>query len=292
MIQSMTGFGRGRAEAEGMQVVVEMRGLNSRFFEAQVRLSPGLQQYESAVRERLQSRLARGKVAVQAELVAPAGAPDGPVLDDALARRYLRELRRLQQIAGLSEAPGWDVWVRLPGLFAGGQAAVEEELLSRLVLAAVDEALDGFAASRAAEGEALARDLRSRLAVIDAALARVAALAEQQSERVRARLRERVAALLQPGQVPEDRLALEVVLIAERSDITEEIVRFRSHNAQFASALDQGGEVGRRLTFLLQEMSREANTINAKTSQTEILELTVGIKEEVEKLREQVQNVA
>ena len=116
-------------------------------------------------------------------------------------------------------------------------------------------------------------------------------LAAGQVERIRQRLRERVETLLEPGQVPEERLAMEVVLIAERSDITEETVRFRSHNVQFLETLDRGGEVGRRLNFLLQEMNREANTINSKAIDAEILQLAVGVKEEVEKLREQVQNL-
>jgi uncharacterized protein (TIGR00255 family) len=105
-------------------------------------------------------------------------------------------------------------------------------------------------------------------------------------------LRERVETLLRPGEVDEDRLAQEVVMLAERSDITEEVVRFHSHNAQFLDTLDQGGEVGRRLNFLLQEMNREVNTISSKSHESEIVHLAVGIKEEVERLREQVQNLA
>lgn len=292
MIESMTGFGRGLAERDGLQVRVELRAVNSRFFEAQIRLSSGLQHLEAAVRERLQSRLSRGKVAAQVELARTGAAADAPVLDEAVARGFALQLRRLKQIAGLTGEPDWSTWVRLPGLFAAGTAAADQERLAGLVVAAVDQALVEFAAMRAAEGQALERDLRARMAAIGASLDQVEALAAQQGERARTRLRERLAVLLEPGQVPEERLALEVVLIAERGDITEEVVRFRSHNAQFLAALDGGGEVGRRLGFLLQEMNREANTINSKASDTEILHLTVGVKEEVEKLREQVQNLA
>jgi uncharacterized protein (TIGR00255 family) len=291
MIESMTGFGRGLAEGDGLQVRVELRAVNSRFYEAQVRLGAGLQPLEAAVRERLQSRLSRGKVAAQVELARTATAADSPVLDEAAARGYAAQLRRLKEIAGLEGQPDWSTWVRLPGLFITGTAAADQERLTELAMAAVDQALEEFAAMRAAEGGALERDLRARIAAIGVCLDQIEQLAAQQGERIRTRLRERLAALLQPGQVPEERLALEVVLVAERCDITEEIVRFRSHNAQFLAAMDGGGEVGRRLGFLLQEMNREANTINSKANETQILHLAVGVKEEVEKLREQVQNL-
>jgi len=291
MIESMTGFGRGLAEADGLQVRAELRAVNSRFFEAQLRMGSGLQQLETAVRERLQSRLARGKVAAQVELVRDVTAADSPVLNEAAARGFARELQRLKQIAGLDADADWATWVRLPGLLVTGTAGADEQRLTELVLTAVDQALEEFAAMRVAEGQALERDLRGRVAAIGASLQQIEALAALQGDRIRARLRERVAALLQPGQVPEERLALEVVLVAERCDITEEIVRFRSHNAQFLAALDRGGEVGRRLGFLLQEMNREANTIDSKANDVEILHLAVAVKEEVEKLREQVQNL-
>tara|TARA_B100000676_G_C17400286_1_gene494645 strand:- start:127 stop:567 length:441 start_codon:yes stop_codon:yes gene_type:complete len=145
---------------------------------------------------------------------------------------------------------------------------------------------------RGAEGETLAADLRDRVGLIETHLEQIAELVPNTREQIHNRLREKIAALLEPGAIDEERLAMEVVLIAERSDITEEIVRFRSHNAQFVEALDKGGEVGRRFNFLLQEMNREANTISSKSSDPEIIHRVVEIKEEVERLREQVQNLA
>ena len=143
-----------------------------------------------------------------------------------------------------------------------------------------------------AEGQTLAEDLRRRVELVDSHLEHIAELVPNTREQVQSRLRDKVAALLEPGSIDEDRLAMEVVLIAERSDITEEIVRFRSHNAQFFKGLNKGGEVGRRFNFLLQEMNREANTISSKSSDSEIIHWVVEIKEEVERLREQVQNLA
>jgi uncharacterized protein (TIGR00255 family) len=160
------------------------------------------------------------------------------------------------------------------------------------MLAALDEALADMVAMRTKEGQALAEDLRRRVEAIEVHLEQIAALVPKTREQIQNRLREKVAALLEPGAIHEDRLAMEVALIAERSDITEEIVRFRSHNVQFFEALDKGGEVGKRFNFLLQEMNREANTISSKSSDSHIIHRVVEIKEDVERLREQVQNLA
>lgn len=292
MIASMTGFGRGTAEYQGLQVCIEVRSVNSRFFDLQVRAANGLQEYEAVVRERLQSRLSRGKVSVQLDWEEGTGGVELPVLDEAVARRYARELARLRPIAGLSQDPDWAAWVRLPGLFSHEQSQVRAEVVQSLVLKAVDQAMADFVDMREREGRALERDLRDRVEVIEAHLERIRELAVSDREQVRDRLQEKVQALLQPGQIDENRLATEVVVLAERSDITEEVVRFHSHNTQFLEALDAGGEVGRRLNFLLQEMHREANTITSKTAAAEVSHLAVSVKEEVEKLREQVQNLA
>jgi uncharacterized protein (TIGR00255 family) len=292
MVTSMTGFGRGSAEAEGLRLKVELRSVNSRFCEIQVRTPSGLQELEPAVRQRLQEHLTRGKISVQVECESAAGADGLPSLDENVALRYVRELERLGRLAGVEGRPDWSALLALPGLFRSGSTGIDLQRAEPLLAQAVDQALGDFLRMRAAEGEALTRDLRSRVAQVEARLQRIAELATQQREQIRARLREKVAALLQPGEVDPERLAQEVVLLAERSDITEEVVRFQSHNAQFVDALDRGGEVGRRLNFLLQEMNRETNTINSKATDATIVHLAVDIKEDVERLREQVQNLA
>ncbi|MEW6753584.1 MAG: YicC/YloC family endoribonuclease [Candidatus Latescibacterota bacterium] len=292
MVTSMTGFGRGSAEAEGVRLKVELRSVNSRFCEIQVRSPAGLQELEPVVRQRLQERLTRGKIAVQVEWENGALEAELPVLDEAVVERYLRELERLGRLAGIPTRPDWEALLRLPGIFRAGTVRPDAARVEPLVMQALERAVDDFLQMRAAEGAALARDLRSRIAHIEARLQEIEILAAEQREQIRARLREKVEALLQPGEVAPERLALEVVLIAERSDITEEVVRFHSHNAQFTQALERGGEVGRRLNFLLQEMGRESNTINAKATHATIVHLAVEIKEDVERLREQVQNLA
>ena len=164
--------------------------------------------------------------------------------------------------------------------------------LEHLVTAAVNAALDDLVAMRTDEGAALTRDLRDRIAKLDRNLARIRETAASMRTQIDRRLRERVETLLRPGEIDENRLAMEIVMVAERADITEEVVRFESHNQQFLAALDEGGEVGRRLNFLLQEINREANTISSKSSDIGVTHLVVEIKEEVERLREQVQNLA
>ena len=159
-------------------------------------------------------------------------------------------------------------------------------------MAAVDTALDELEQMRSTEGETLAADLRSRLQMLGELTDQIEAIAAGGRDAVRHRLREKVEALLRPGEVHEERLATEVVLLAERGDITEEIVRLRSHLEQFFEALDKGGEVGKRLNFLLQEMHREINTISSKSADSDIIHHAVDVKEEVERLREQVQNLA
>ena len=180
----------------------------------------------------------------------------------------------------------------LPGVFSFPAAEPENDEAKELMQAALDQALVEMVAMRTKEGQALAEDLRRRVEAVEAHLEHIAELVPRTREQIHNRLREKVAVLLEPGAIHEDRLAMEVALIAERSDITEEIVRFRSHNAQFFAALDKGGEVGKRFNFLLQEMNREANTISSKSSDSDIIHRVVEIKEEVERLREQVQNLA
>ena len=292
MITSMTGFGSGETEREGVRVRVELRSVNSRFLDIQVRRPANLQEFEAKVRERLQQRVGRGKLMATLTWEEGEDKRGMPRLDEEAASAYFAELQQLQELYGLSGAADLRLMAGLPGIFRTDSDAFPFAEAQHLVLEALDLALDEFEQMRASEGAALDKDLRMRLAQIDERLERIAGQADQTRELVRSRLREKIDGVLQPGEISEERLAVEVAIICERSDITEEIVRFRSHNAQFLETLVRGGEVGRRLNFLLQEISREANTISSKASDAEIIHLVVDIKEEVERLREQVQNLA
>ena len=292
MIASMTGFGSGAAAGAEGRVKVELRSVNSRFCDVQLRCPPLIQRYEAGIRTQLRRRVGRGKITVFVDWEEAAAANPLPTLDKELAWHYFEELEKLCGIFGMEGRPDLALVAGLPGLFKSSVATPDPEAVEQLLVQAVDAALDDFLRMCAREGAALVRDLRARVIRIREILERVEAMAGKERNRFEKRLRERVETLLRPGEVDEDRIAQEVVMLAERSDITEEVVRFNSHNAQFLETLDQEGEVGRRLNFLLQEMNREANTISSKSQESGIVHLAVEIKEEVERLREQVQNLA
>ena len=316
-IHSMTGFGRAAAERRGLRLAVELRSVNSRYLDIQVRCPAELQSFEAAIRERIQARVGRGKISAHIAWEEEGQLEALPQLDEAVAKHYLAQLRRLAELAHSEAAESraslprrkaffarvkrleqFDVGIervllaKLPHLFRVQAAALDSAVVQEVLWAGLDEALAELVAMRTAEGRTLAADLRGRVEAVGGLLERVAERAQGTREQVAERLREKIAALLAPGTVAEDRLATEIALLAERSDIVEEIVRFRSHNAQFLNTLAQGGEVGKRLNFLLQEMHREANTISAKAADAEIAHWVVEIKEEIERLREQVQNLA
>ena len=271
---------------------VELRSVNSRFCDIQMRCAGSVKEFEPEIRERLQERLTRGKITAQIEWEEESGSGELPVLNEGMAKRYLRELERLRDLDELSGEVELADLVQLPGLFRMEATMLEPEVAKRLVLQAVDLALEDFIQMRATEGETLSRDLRQRVERLETNLQRIETLTAGAQEQIRGKLREKVEALLKPGEVNEERLTMEVVLIAERSDVTEEMVRLHSHNAQFLESMEKGGEAGRRLNFLLQEMNREANTINSKSNDPEVIHLVVEMKEEIERLREQVQNLA
>lgn len=290
-ITSMTGFGSGSAEVEGVRVRAVLRSVNGRFLDLSLRNSSALQELEPRIRERVQSKLSRGKVTGTIEVEETAERSGLPELNVEVASQYVQELTRLAEL-GNTGPVSLEVLARMPGLFRSEAPTPDPEQVEALVLQAVDAALTDMIEMRTSEGNALVIDLRARLNLLSDLTDKIEGIAAGGREDVRRRLRERVDALLQPGEVNEERLATEVVLIAERGDITEEIVRLRSHLEQFFEALDKGGEVGRRLNFLLQEMHREINTISSKSADSGIIHHAVDVKEEVERLREQVQNLA
>lgn len=288
----MTGFGSGMAEGADALVRATVRSLNGRFLDVQVRCPAPLRELESAVGERVQEVLARGKVTVQIELEESAAVDDtGPVLDLEKARRYVAELKRLAEAEGMESAISLGSVAAMPGVFRNDPVPLDTEAAAPLVMAAVDEALRECDGMRRAEGKTLAADLRVRVASLQELCKGIETLVAGSREQYLSRLREKVASLLEPGAIDEDRLAMEVVMLAERSDVAEELVRFGSHTEQFAGTLESGGDVGKRLNFLLQEMHREANTIGSKATATGIVHQVVALKEEIERMREQVQNL-
>ena len=286
----MTGFGRGTAREGAAEATVEVRAVNGRFAEVTVRGLGELAQHEAAVQGIVKDAIDRGNATVHVAASAPEGG--GLRVDREAAGAYGALLREAATAAGLPvEAVTLadvlrvgDVVVPAPAdeaTVAGAWAAVE---------AALAGALGELEAMRAAEGAALADDLAARADAIEASTREVEARAPARLEAARARLRDRLDELaltdLDPG-----RLEAEAALLADKLDVTEETVRLRSHLDQFREAIAEGGPVGRRLNFLAQEIGREINTIGSKANDAEITRLAVSMKEELEKIREQVQNV-
>jgi uncharacterized protein (TIGR00255 family) len=291
----MTGFGRASFRVGDTPFEIEVRSVNQRHLDARVRVPRALSSLESELRARIQERFQRGKI--DCSIAAPGGEALAPRLevDREAARAYLRVARALEAEEGVPATLGSAELLALPGVARLVEPEWQSDELRSGVLPALDAALDGLAAMRAAEGETLARELEARLARLAALADALEARAGEVQQAVRERLRRRARQLeAEVGVIDEARLHQELALAADRLDITAEIVRLRSHGAQFRKVLGSAGPgqpAGRRLDFLLQEMTREANTLGAKGADADAAHLVVDLKTELERMREQVQNV-
>jgi uncharacterized protein (TIGR00255 family) len=291
-MKSMTGFGRGAASGEEFTVAVEIKTVNNRYLDIHLRLSQELSAIETIIRRRVSARLSRGRVDLNINFERT-GTTTYEV-NKPLIAGYVNALREIQQQFGLPGEIDVNSVARLPGALAparDGLNNVNMEGLER----ALDEALNNLERMRESEGAALAAEMRVRVARIEAEVPVIEAAAAGLVDAYRQRLHKRISELIARGgqaiELDAGRLAQEVAYLADRSDITEELTRLRSHLEQFRSGLDANEEVGKRLDFLLQELNREANTVLAKSTEVSIKDAALAIKAEVEKLREQVQNV-
>ena len=290
MIRSMTGFGAGRAEQGGEAIDVEARSVNHKFCEVKVRLPRELAALELDVARVVKERLARGGVEVSLRR-RPARGTLAPRVDLQLAEEYARAFGEIRERLGLEEAVGLRDILAAEGVVSLEERTVDVDQARAAVMAALEQALGALTAMRRREGEALTRDLEGRVALMEGVVARVEALAPQSIEHYRARLQERIQEVARGFTPDPARLAQEVALFADRLDVSEEITRLRSHLAQARGILSGGEPAGRKMEFLVQEMHREANTIGSKSQSAEIAALVVGLKAEIERMREQVQNV-
>jgi uncharacterized protein (TIGR00255 family) len=290
MIRSMTGFGRSDAAAGEGGYLVELRSTNHRFAEVVCRLPRELVALEARVKQAVKERLQRGRVEV---FVGRTGATKQGtlVIDTAGLRGALDALRAAKEVLQLEGDVNLTQLLTFRELFSFQSAALEEAAAWTEIGATLQVALERWDAARRREGEALVADVRQRLATMGELLQGVEADSAGVAAEVAERLRGRLAELLAGSGVDPARFEQEVGLLATRADVTEEIVRLRSHLQQFANALDEGDAPGRRLDFLLQEMLREVNTIGSKTTQVAVTNRVVRLKETVEQIREQVQNV-
>jgi uncharacterized protein (TIGR00255 family) len=292
MIRSMTGYGRSEVQTPGGRFTIEMRSVNHRFGEVLVRLPRDLAPLEDRVRTAVQGRVLRGRVEVtiMREDRASRGKTVRPDLD--LAAGYAQALRELAATLGVPEGLTLAQLAAFPEVIRVEESKDDLELLWPVLAPAVDAAAAELVGMRESEGRRLAEDLETRLIRLDELAVLVDGRSRQAVGEYAIRLRERIAGLLGEVPVDEGRVAAEVAIFAERSDVSEEVTRLRSHVAQFRADLQQAdGAVGRRLEFVLQEMGREVNTTGAKANDLEITRAVIAMKGELESMREQIQNV-
>ena len=292
MIRSMTGFGAADGNVGGVRVSVELRSVNHRFFNPSIKLPGVLSRWEPEVREALRQRIARGHVTVSARIDRPESA--GPVIDEAAFAARAAALISLQQRHALGGTVDVATVLRMPDVIRSLDPDKEaDEGSPTELVAVVNAAAAALLRAREAEGARLADVVRDRLNVIEAAVARIAARSPVRVVAHRDRLREAVRELLDGATIDEQRLAQEIALLAERIDVGEEIDRFGSHLAGFRETLASAGDggVGKRLGFLLQELLRETNTTGSKANDATMQHDVVLVKEELERVREQVENL-
>ena len=294
MIFSMTGFGRASRELSGVAFEVEARSVNHRHLDLRIRLPRILADRENALKQRLQGKVARGKVEIAVNLASSA-ASTKLVIDEAIAGQYVEAARTLSSRHALTGALDVASLLALPGVTRVIESEVDAEALSAAVEEALDEAVRAMVAMRAVEGETLRVELEGRLATVLRLADAFEARSGEVVQAARQRLQKRAEQIRRDvGLLDDARLHQEIVIAADRLDITEELVRLRSHVSQFEDTLRAGGPdhpVGRRRDFLLQELGREANTVGSKASDAALAQDVVGLKTELERIREQVQNI-
>jgi uncharacterized protein (TIGR00255 family) len=289
MIRSMTGYGAAEGVVGGSKVSVELRSVNHRFFNPSIKLPGALAKWESEVREVLRKSIGRGHVTLSAWIdreVAPAGA-----INEERFAAYVQRLRELKERYVLEGPIDLATVLRLPDVV--GTTAQDGPGDASQLIAVVEKAAAALAASRDAEGRRLAAFLDDRIGIVESAVGRLAARAPERLVEQRERLREAVKELAGSVQVNEERLAQEIAILADRLDVGEELDRFQSHLAAFRESTASNGSdgVGKRLGFLLQELLREANTTGSKANDAGMTRDVVAIKEELERIREQVENL-
>jgi uncharacterized protein (TIGR00255 family) len=292
----MTGYAQARAEENGLALRVSIRSVNHRFLDLHVRLPEGWEPLEPRLRQRVRQHVRRGHVDVTLRIE-----PSGPVavqVNHPLAAAYARAAQELSREFSMPPAIDFVALFRLPGVVVGAGLPSEEEVERAASLAGrcLDDALARLDEMRSTEGATLASEMRGRLARISSHAKKIEALAATLRPDYARRLGERLAELLANTSIDPSRLAQEAALLAERADISEEVARLSSHLQQFDALLEAGPEAGKKLDFLLQEMQRESNTMLSKTPGVEsqglaITDLALEVKAEVERLREQMQNV-
>lgn len=293
MVKSMTGYGRAREMRSNRDITVEVRSVNNRYLDATVKLPRAYIFTEDAIKARVQKAVSRGKVDVFVTIDASAADATVVTVNEPLAEAYLAALRKIGAMSPSmlrGEYSAVDV-ARFPDVLTVTKAEEDLESVQADICAVADEALRAYNAMRATEGEKLAADIASRLDAIEALTAKVEERSPETVKEYREKLTARMQEVLQSTTIEESRILTEAAIYADKIAVDEETVRLRSHVSQLRTMLESDEPMGRKMDFLIQEVNRESNTIGSKCSDVEIARVVVELKAEVEKIREQVQNI-
>jgi len=291
MLRSMTGFGNGRAAHGGEEISVEIRSLNHKFCEVKARLPRELASLEPLVSKWVKDRVARGSVDVSVRRQGVSASTTVPQLDVALAREYRRVFAELASATGILDTTTVAELASQPGVIRNEERTVDLPAATEALTSALEQSLGLLLSMRTTEGKAIQTDLETRLGLIEQGTARLQQLAPQAVREYHARLQERIAELARDIAVDPQRLAQELAIFAERTDVAEEMTRLSSHLTQFRQLIASREPAGRKMDFLVQEMHREVNTTGSKSQHPEISNVVVAMKAELERIREQVANV-
>ena len=291
MIKSMTGYGRAVETVNGREFTVELRSVNNRYLDCTVKLPRSVSFAEEAVKQAVKASVSRGKVDVFISVKSENAADTTIRLNPAVLEGYLAAMRQMVETYDVRDDISVSTVSRLPEVFSVEKPEVDEKQLLSDLMQVVDQALAGYDAMRCTEGAALDADLRSRGNTILELVAQVEQGNAQTVVDYRARLEAKLKEVLANTNIDESRILTEAAIFADKVAVDEETVRLRSHLQQMNTMLDGGGAVGRKLDFLLQEMNREANTIGSKCTDVRLARIVVDIKAELEKIREQTQNI-
>ena len=291
MIKSMTGYGRSVETRNGREFTVELRSVNNRYLDCSVRLPRVLTFAEEAVKQAVKSVVSRGKVDVFITLRTEGGEDAQVSLNKTVVEGYLAAMRQMVTECGVRDDISVSTLSRLPEVFSVEKPQVDEEELLSDLMAVVNSALANYDAMRTVEGQALDKDLRNRGAAILELVSQVEAGNGQTVIDYRTKLENKLREVLENTAIDESRILTEAAIFADKVAVDEETVRLRSHLKQMEAMLTGGGAIGRKLDFLLQEMNREANTIGSKCTDVKLARIVVDIKAELEKIREQTQNI-
>lgn len=291
MVKSMTGYGRHESVLHGRTLVIELKSVNNRYLDCNVRLPRVYICAEDGVQRRVKAAISRGKVDVYVNIENNTEEAVSVTLNQPVAAGYMEALRTMADTFGLEPNVSIDLLAKFPDVFKVDKVPEDLEELTADIHAVTEEALRDFDAMRSREGEKLEADLLGRLVTLENFTHQVEQRSPQTVADYRARLTAKLQEVLADRQLDESRVLTEAAIFADKVAVDEETVRLHSHIAQFREMLDGGSPIGRKLDFLIQEMNRETNTIGSKCNNLEISTIVVNMKAEIEKIREQVQNI-